>query len=141
MLSGDTILSIAEEEGKQKEIRFRNLVFGLLDCSIVMFLFLPFFGQKINGVIQEVSLLSLIKIEPYIRILYFLVVFAMVIWGILTLALQNSKLALWLNNKDKVSLGLSVAATLLFVISLQPYAAIFTFIFMIIKGLMLVKWA
>ena len=122
-------------------MHFRNLVFGLLDCSVAIFLFLPFFGQRVDGVIQEVSLLSLTEMETYIKIPYFMVVFAMILWGILILALQNCKSTLWLRSKDKVSLGLSTIGALLFMISLQPYAAMFTFIFLLIKALMLIKWA
>ena len=141
LLSSDAILTIAEEENKQKELHSRNLVFGLLDCSVALFLFLPFFGQKVDGVIQGVSLLSLTGIEPYVKIPYLIVVFAMMIWGILILALQNSKSTLWLHCKDKVSLGLSTVGTILFLISLEPYAAMFTFVFLLIKALMLIKWA
>ena len=135
LLSCDAILTIAEEENTQKEMHFHNLVFGLLDCSVAIFLFLPFFGQRVDGVIQEVSLLSLTEMETYIKIPYFMVVFAMI------LALQNCKSTLWLRSKDKVSLGLSAIGALLFMISLQPYAAMFTFIFLLIKALMLIKWA
>ena len=46
LLSGDELLTIAEEDAKKTENHLRDLVFGLLDCSIVMFFFLPFFGQK-----------------------------------------------------------------------------------------------
>ena len=46
LLSGDELLTIAEQDSKQTEKRFRDLVFGLLDLSITMFLFLPFFAKK-----------------------------------------------------------------------------------------------
>lgn len=140
LLSSDEVLTIAEESNKQKEKHFRDMVFGLLDCSVAMFFFLPLFGQRVDGVIQEVTLLSLTEIEPYVKIPYLIVVFWMVIWGILILALQNSKSTFWLRSKDKVSLGLSAVGALFFMVSLQPYAAMFTFIFLIIKALMLIKW-
>lgn len=141
LLSSDAILTIAEEESKQKEMHARNLVFGLLDCSVAMFLFLPFFGQRVDGVIREVSLPSLTGIELYIKIPYFIIVFTIIVWGMLILALQNCKSTLWLHSKDRISLGLSAIGVLLFMISLQPYAAMFTFIFLLIKALMLIKWA
>ena len=141
LLSGDEILTIAEEDNKQKEKHFRDLVFGLLDFSVAMVLFLPFFGQKVDGVIQEVSLLALTEIEPYVKIPYLITVFGISIWGILILALQNCKAPLWIKYKDKISLGLSAVGALFFMISLQPYAAMFTFIFLVIKALMLIKWA
>ena len=87
LLSGDELLTIAEEEGKQKEKHLRDLVFGLLDLSVAMFLFLPFFGQRVDGKIQEVSLLSLSETEIYVKIPYLIIVFGMIIWGILILTL------------------------------------------------------
>ncbi len=141
LLSSEEILTVAQEDSRQKILHFRDLVFGLLDCSLAMFLFLPFFGQKEADVIREVSLLSLTKTAPYIKIPYLIIVMALVIFGILTLTLQNYKASFWMNYKGKVSIGLSTFGSLLFMISLQPYAAVFTFLFLGIKALMLIKWA
>ncbi|MCF2596453.1 helix-turn-helix domain-containing protein [Pseudoflavonifractor phocaeensis] len=140
LLSSDEALTIAEEYNKRKETHFRDLAFGLLDCSVSMFLFLPFFGQKADGIIQAVPLLSLTAMESYVKIPYLIIVFWLIIWGILILALQNCESALWLRSKYKVSLGASALGALFFMISLQPYAAMFTFIFLAIKALMLIKW-
>lgn len=141
LLSGDELLTIAAEDNKQKERHLRDLVFGLLDCSVAMFLFLPFFGQGADGVIQEVSLLSLTTIEAYVKIPYLVIVLGIVLWGILTLAFQKSKRTFWVRNKDKISLGLSLVAALFFIVSKQPYAAVFIFTLLVIKALMLIKWA
>ena len=140
LLSGDELLTIAEEDTKQKEKHLRDLVFGLLDCSIAMFFFLPFFGQTVNGILQEVSLLSLNEIAPYLRTAYFVIVFGIIIWGVLTLALQNCRQTFWVRNKSKITLVLNTVGALLFIISSQPYAAAFLFIFLVIKVLMLIKW-
>lgn len=140
LLSGDELLAIAEEDTKQKEKHFRDLVFGVLDCSIAMFLFLPFFGQEVNAVIQAVSLLSLTEMEHYLRTAYFVVVIGMVALGILTLALQNCHGAIWVKNKSKISLALNAIGVIIFIISSQPYAATFLFVFLAIKVIMLIKW-
>ena len=139
LLSGDELLTIAEEDNKQKEKHFRDLVFGLLDCCIAMFFFLPFFGQKSDGILQEVSLLSLTEIAPYLRTAYFVVTAGIITLGILTLALQNCHQAFWVRNKSNLSLIFNTVGTLLFIISSQPYAAIFLFIFLVLKVLMLIK--
>lgn len=141
LLSTDEIITIAEEDGKQKERHLRNLVFGLLDCSIAMFLFLPFFGQRVDGVIQEVSVLMLTEEEIYIKIPYLIIVFSMTVWGILMLALQDCQVSFWLQKKDKVSLGLGAVGALLFMISRQPYASAYLFLILVIQALMLIKWA
>ena len=140
LLSSNEVLSIAEEDNKQKEKHFRSLVFGLLDISVLMFFFLPFFGQKANGIVQEVSLLSLNGISSYLRIAYYAVVIAIIVYGILTLTFQNSQKLFWVQNREKISLILNAVAVFLFIISSQPYAGTFLFIFLIIKALMLIKW-
>lgn len=139
LLSGDELLNIAEEETKQKEMRFRDLVFGLLDISVIMFLFLPLFGQKANGIIDEVSLLSLTEISLWLRVIYYIVVIAIILCGILTLALQNCNHFFWLKTKSKFSLALNCIGLLLFILSMQPYSATFLFLFLIIKVLIIIK--
>ena len=124
---------------QRKTHHFRDLVFGLLDCSMIMFLFLPFFGQKVENTIQEVSLLSLTQVHNCIRIPYFIIVWGLVLCGVFTLALQSCGLSVWLKSKSKISLILSVLGVFLFAMSLQPHAAMFTFLFLIIKTLMLIK--
>ena len=140
LLSSEEILTAAQEDSRQKITHFRDLVFGLLDSSLVIFLFLPFFGQREADRIREVSLLTLTNIEPYIKIPYFIIVFGLILFGILTLALQNYKAPFWNHNKNKISLGLSTVGSILFMISLQPYAAMFTFLFLVMKTLMLIHW-
>ena len=139
LLSGDELLTIAEEDTRQKETQDRDLVFGLLDCSTAMFFFLPFFGQKANGAIQEVSLLALTQISSWLKTAYFVVVMGMIAWGVLTLALQNCTLAFWVQRKHGISLISSAVGVFLFIISRQPYAAAFAFVFLIIKALILMK--
>lgn len=140
LLSGDEILCIAEKDSKQKECRFRDTVFGLLDASCAMLLFLPFFRQNSAGSVQGVSLLALADSSEWLRIIYFILLGAVIVCGLLTLTLQNLNAPLWADNKDKISLGLNTCAALLFIVSLQPYAAAFMFIFLAIKALMLIKW-
>jgi hypothetical protein len=140
LLSGDELLNVAEEDTRQKEKRFRDLVFGLLDLSIAMFFFLPFFRQNADGVLQEVSLLSLDGIASYLRAAYFIVVIGIICIGVSTLALQNCQGSFWMRNKSKVSLAFCAVGVLLFIIGSQPYAASFVFIFTVIKVLMLIKW-
>ena len=140
LLSGDEVLSIAEEDNKQKEKQLKSLVFGLLDISALMFFFLPFFGQKTQGAVQGVSLLLLNGIAQYLKIVYNSIVISIIAYGILTLTLQNCQKVFWIRNKEKISLILNAVAVFLFIISSQVYAGAFLFIFLVIKALMLVKW-
>ena len=139
LLSGEEVLTIAEEDQKQKESILRDMVFGLLDLSVAMFFFVPFFGQKADGYVQAVSLLFLTEIAPYLKAAYFASIIGMIAFGIITLVLQNYRGAFWIRNKRPLSLLIHAAAALLFIISAQPYAAAFVFLFLVIKVVMLIK--
>ena len=57
--------------------------------------------------------------------------------GILTLALQNCTAKMWLAGKSKLSLILNAVGVILFVVSRQPYAGVFLFVFLVIKAIIL----
>ena len=139
LLSSNEVLTLAEEDSKEKERRSRDLVYALLDLSVLLLLFLPFFGQKSSGIIQDVSLLALTSVSVYIKVAYLVVVSLLVIFGVLTLALQNCKGVFWNKYKSKISIVLSIIAVFTFIISPQPFAATLLFIFLVIKVLMLIK--
>lgn len=139
LLSSEELLSLAEQSTKQKENHFLDLIFGLLDISVILFFFLPLFAQKTNTTIQEVSLLSLTQTAVYLKIAYYIIISINIIFGISTLALQNYNNSFWIKNKRNISLILNVVAALLFIISLQPYASVLLFTFLIIKVLLLIK--
>ena len=140
LLSSDEILTLAEEDSKRKEKNFRDMIYGLLDFCIAMLLFLPFFAQKTDGNIQSVSLIALDGVQPYLKIAYFTIVISIIVMGVLLLALQNCQAKTWVNGKTVISLILGVFAVLFFMISLQPYAAVFAFTLLTIKALILIKY-
>lgn len=139
LLSGDEMLALAEEENKTKENRFADVVFGILDCCAALLLFLPFFGEKTGETIKGVSLLAIEGIQSYLKILYFVFVTAMIICGIAILALQTYENHFWLKNKRRFSMMLSTAVLFLFIVSLQPYAAVFLLTFLAIKAFLAIK--
>lgn len=139
LLSGRELISVAEKDGAQKIQHMRDLVFGLLDCAAAMLLFLPFFGQRSGDVVRQTSLISLSQEQWFITAAYFTVVLLTIVWGIATLALQNYQDIIWTKSKNIVSVTLSTLSVVLFMASVQPYAAFLMFVFLMIKGVLLIK--
>ena len=52
LLSDGEWLSVAEEEAKGKEKRLCKTFFGMMDLFVGLLLFLPFFGQEVDGAMQ-----------------------------------------------------------------------------------------
>ena len=141
LLSSGEVLVIAEENQRQIKTHDRTTVFGLLDMGMLLLFVLPMFAEKQEGAIRAASLLTLDSTPLYLKITYFAVVIGMGITGILTLALQNrtspitdrTKLLTWL------SIVLGVVSVLCFVVSTQPYAAVFAFSQLAVKAILLIK--
>ena len=139
LLSSEEVLNIAEGDQKERQKQLQDLVFSLLDLSAAMFFLIPIFGQKTVGYVQAVSLLSLTYITTYLKASYFAAVIGIIAIGVLTLAFRNYRGVFWMRNKSAISLAINAVGALLFIISSQPYAAAFLFIFLIIKVVMLIQ--
>ena len=141
LLSTDEVLTIAQEERRQAKTYFRNLAFGLLDLCIFLLFVLPLFANRADGMVRSTSLLLLDTVQPWLKVSYIVVAIALIATGILSLALQACKATRGIKSNTILSLSVSITAVLLFMISLQPYAAILTFVLLAIKVLLLVKRA
>ena len=113
LLSNEELLTAAEEDSIQKRKQLKTLVFALMDISCLLLFFMPFFAHRTAQTINEVSLLSLTEIAPYTKATYIAVVTAVVILGIITLALQNCSKSLWNKICCMLSLILNTAGILL----------------------------
>jgi len=139
LLSGEELISLAETENKKNTRNLSDVVFGTLDCAVAMLFFMPFFGQNGADMIYAVSLTALANVPVYIRVPYFVFVALTSVFGIITLAFQNFSNRIWQKGKLLISLVLSVLCVLLFILSGQPYAAVFVFCLLMIKGVLLIK--
>ena len=99
--------------------------------------FVVFLASVENEIIQSVSLVALSTKSLYLKIAYYLVVILTIITGIFTLALQNCRRSFWLKTKTKISLFIGIACVLLFIISSQPYPAVFTFVLLTVIFILL----
>ena len=118
LLSGKEILLAAEQDNNI----MCDLVFGLLDISAAILLFLPF-----------------ADVSRWLNCIYFVLMAAMVLFGVITLALQTVLSTAWIKLKGKISLFLNIMSVLVFVLSRQPYAAALVFVFLTIKAFLLIK--
>ena len=139
LLSGEELLTIAQQDNAQNKKRICDLVFGLFDLSVAMFFLLPIFGRQAHGSVEAVSLSALAESLSWLKVLYLVVVGVIVLVGVLLLTLQNSQHKLWVKNKIGISLAMNTVGILLFIVSQQPYAAALLFIFSIIKVILLLK--
>lgn len=139
LLSGEELILIAENDNHTKIKNIRSVIFGILDCIVIAFIFIPLFAETINGDIHQGSLLSLTSLTWYMKSAYFIIIGLTTLFGITQLALQNCNYSFWIKYKDVFSVSLSIFGVIIFMASLQPYVSFFIFMLLIIKGVMLIK--
>ena len=136
LLSGEELLCAVEEDHRQKDARLRDTIFGLLDCSVLLFWFLPLFGVTADGITRTYSLLSMGDAAPYLRLAYCAPVIALAMCGLLLLLPPCRDR---IRHLYRLSCLLGVLGVLLFIGSPQPYAAALLFIFVLIKSFLLLR--
>ena len=145
LLSSDEMLVFAASAQKQTASaqkqtakKFRDLAFGLADLAAVLLLFLPLFADRSGVGVLAVSLLSLGAWQGH-ALAYLLLVITTALAGVCMLALQGCEARLWLKSKIELSLALSTLSVLAFVLGLHPYAAVFSFAFLLMKVILLLR--
>ena len=104
LISADEVVVIAEEDNKSREMRLRDILFGLLDCSTSMLFFLPLFRNVINGTVKATYITD---VTPFLKISFYLFVIFTSLFGVITLSLQSCSNNIWIKIKSKLSLLLS----------------------------------
>ncbi len=139
LLSGDEVVTLAQDEQQRARSQLCDLVFGLLNMGVGLLFVLPCFKQMAEGTLQAVSLIGLTGVSPYMRYLYWDVTIGLIICGVSLLVLVNCRRLWWMKHKYKISLALNAVGVLLFILGSQPYAAVLLFVFLAIQALLLLK--
>ena len=133
LLSGDELLSAAQNETREKTQRLQSSLFGLFDVMHVLFFVLPIFGDDSGASFLVFALPS------WTRALYLALFAAAVLSGMAEILLQNredEKLHRWLSFG---SAGLTLLIASLAVLNRQPYVALFTLWILAVKGFLLLR--
>ena len=139
LLSGDEIIQAAEDDKKKNAIILRTFLFGLFDIMCFVFFFVPLFGQQNGDFIESVSLLAMKSLPSYLFVPYIAIFSITVVFGVVEIALWNCQNPFWVKNSGYLSMALTIVATVLFIMSRQPYIAFFELWLLIIKGVLYIK--
>ena len=137
LISPDEIIAAAEEEKRELIGNYTSLLCHVLDVFTALLLFIPVFGNGADK--QSVSLFALNGTQPWLKTVYAVIIGLSVLNGICGLIISRFDKPQWSKHRFITGIALSVIACLLFIITRQPYAGIFCFAILIIKGWMLFR--
>ena len=139
LLSSESLLAIAEDEGNRKAERDLVAAFGVIDCCSLVLAFLPVFSMEIPGGVVGVALPALFSAKPVLFGAFALVIAATVVFGMAALLLEKHLPDFWRSKGRALSQALTCVCLMAFIVSQQVYAAALTFAFLLMKAFLLVR--
>ncbi len=138
LICSDEMITVAENEKKAFADKYVSLICNALDILLVILAFIPVFG---NGSVssETVPLLSLSGINPWVKIVFVVIIGVTILNGICGVIVANFSKPVW--NRHRLITGsvLSILAVIVFMATRQPYAGIVCFLLLVIKGFLIVK--
>lgn len=139
LIGTEEIVTLAEQDKKDSNKKYRILICGILDCIIVLLFLLPVFRNGENQSISSVNLLSITGISTWLKIVFIFVTALTVLNGFCTVVISNFDKPVWDRHRLVTGMALSVIGTMIFILTRQPYAGIFYLCLLVIKGILLLK--
>ncbi len=140
LICPDEIITVAEKEKKVFISRYLSVICSALDILMAVLLFIPAFGNGTDSTVT-VPLSAVTGINPWIKIVFMIIIGVMVLNGICGMLLSRFDKPLWNRHRLVTGMVLSIIGVVIFVVTRQPYAGIICFALLTIKGglLLLVK--
>ena len=138
LICSDEMITVAENEKKELISKYISLICNALDILTAILLFIPAFGNGTDTP-DTVSLFALNEINPWVKVVFVVIIGAMILNGICGVIIANFNKPKWNNHRLITGIVLSILSVAIFIVTRQPYAGIFCFAFLVIKGFLLIK--
>ena len=141
LLSSDKLLPIAERENKANLQNMCDVLFGTIDVCSFILIVLPLYPNMVNGYIYSVNLWAYIQTTGLNYLLYWIMYAALVLSGIIKLLLVKFRNEKCSRTMTEISMVLGIILVLFLAITREAYAVVVAFLLLVIKGILLLKYA
>ena len=139
LLSGETLLFLAEKENKSTIRNMCSFLFGILDICSFLLVVLPLYPNTIGGQISSVNLLAYSEGSQANRVLYRILFLSLIALGLASIVLVKLKPDKPYKSIITASMLLSILSVLCLALTRVPYATTVAFLLLVIKGVLLFK--
>lgn len=136
LLSGEKLIYIAENENKSNIQNICDLLFGIIDVMSIFLIILPLYPKRVDDLIYSVNLF-LYNESCYM--IYWTMFISLVVVGIIEIIFNQMKIEKNRNAITNISIIVSIITVLFLIVTRQVYAPIIAFLFLIFKGILVLK--
>lgn len=139
LICSEEMVTLAEQDRQAADKKHTVLICGVLDCLNALLLFLPLFGDSRAGKVLSVGVLALTGVGAWLKTVFIILIVISALNGLCAVIISSFDKPLWDKHRLITGLALSVAGSMLFMLTRQPYAGVFFLCFLIIKGILILK--
>ena len=139
LLTGEKLIAIAEKENKSNIQRMCGMLLGVVDLLSFLLIILPLYPDTAEGHVYSVNLLHYTETSRWICRAYWVLYLALVITGAGKLFLTQLNVGKGQSTITWFSMGLSIVTVLFLAFTRQVYALVVVFLFLVVKGMMVLK--
>ena len=139
LLSGEKLLSIAENENKSNIRNVCDLLFGFTDLMALILVLFPLYPNTVDGFVYSVNLLGYTQIPQLGKSMYWLMFAFLVAIGALKIIFARAKSEKGNKILTEVSIVTNILTVLGLVLTREVYAVIIVFFMLLAKGLLLFR--
>ena len=138
LISSDEMITVAKNDEKEFVSKYVSFICNALDIILAILLFIPAFGNGPDSS-ETVALFGLTGISPWVKIVFIVIISITILNGICGVIIANYDKPVWNRHRLITGAALSILAVIVFIATRQPYAGIFCFAFLVIKGFLIAK--
>ena len=139
LLSGEKLVSLAKKENQSNIRHICDLLFGIVDLMNITLIILPLYPNLIDGYIYSVNLFAYTKTTSFNRMVYWVLVVALIVIGGLKVVLNQMRIERGREIITAISTGLSIITVLFLGMTREAYAITMAFLLLILKSILIFK--
>ncbi|MEE0919846.1 MAG: helix-turn-helix domain-containing protein [Lachnospiraceae bacterium] len=139
LLSGEKLITIAENENRTNLKNMGNMLFGIVDVFSFIMIILPLYPNQIDDYIYSVNLFHYTQTAVFNLVIMWSFYVALMVVGIGKVLLTQFNIEKGQKLVTNISLVLGVLAVLYLAMTRDAYAITVVFVFLIIKVMLLFK--
>lgn len=139
LLSGERLITIAENENRTNLKNMGNMLFGVVDIFSFIMIILPLYPNKIDDYIYSVNLFNYTQTAIFNLVIMWSFYLALILIGISKILLTQLNIEKGQKVITNISLVLGILAVLYLALTRDAYAITVVFALLIIKVMLLFK--
>ena len=139
LLSGERLITIAENENRTNLKNMGNMLFGVVDIFSFIMIILPLYPNKIDDYIYSVNLFNYTQTAVFNLVIMWSFYLTLILIGISKILLTQLNIEKGQKVITNISLVLGILAVLYLAMTRDAYAITVVFVLLIIKVMLLFK--